>query len=513
MKHLKKLLSVLITAAILISSLALSAVNVSASGTGIGLAEWALNAYYSGWSYVWGGSSPGAVDCSGLIYSYAGGYRNNFEPYTDYIGYVSNGVPNIHGLGLSTPSHYGVYVGNGMAVDARGAAYGVMYEAVSSRRWDQYFKIPGVSYPTTGWEVFNGEYFYYEDGEYIANTSRTFDGVTYNFSSSGASDKAPSDMSATADAKTDASGSSSNSVSQSGSSSSSSSNVLKLGSTGDGVVKLQNRLAELGFYSGSVDGSFGEQTEEAYIAFQKAAGVTIDGIAGPSDAEILYSESAPYAPQSNAKEEDEEEADEPEETEPEAEEESDTYQFGDSGDYISQIQQRLSDLNYYSAEVDGAFGTATYEALVSFQTNNGLTVSGAADESTISLLFSDDAVEAIQAVEESEPEFEETQPAASAAAPSFTAETEIGTEFTSEIIEQTANFSAKALANLTSSAEVEDLKSPSDNSDFIKWFFVILATMGVSFAIVIAGEKISESKAKARKKAAKYRGVHAKKSR
>ena len=44
---------------------------LGAKGTGAGLAEWALNAYNSGWSYVYGGSTPGAVDCSGLIYSYA----------------------------------------------------------------------------------------------------------------------------------------------------------------------------------------------------------------------------------------------------------------------------------------------------------------------------------------------------------------------------------------------------------------------------------------------------------
>lgn len=66
--------------AIILSVLTLSSVCVfgssfsaGAKGTGAGLAEWALNAYNSGWSYVYGGSTPGAVDCSGLIYSYAGG--------------------------------------------------------------------------------------------------------------------------------------------------------------------------------------------------------------------------------------------------------------------------------------------------------------------------------------------------------------------------------------------------------------------------------------------------------
>ena len=35
--------------------------------TGIGMAEWAFKAYNEGWTYKWGGSSAGKVDCSGLI--------------------------------------------------------------------------------------------------------------------------------------------------------------------------------------------------------------------------------------------------------------------------------------------------------------------------------------------------------------------------------------------------------------------------------------------------------------
>ena len=41
--------------------------------TGIGMAEWAFRAYNEGWTYSYGGSSAGRVDCSGLIRSYCNG--------------------------------------------------------------------------------------------------------------------------------------------------------------------------------------------------------------------------------------------------------------------------------------------------------------------------------------------------------------------------------------------------------------------------------------------------------
>ena len=76
MQRIKKLTAIILSILTLSSVCVFgSAFSAGASGTGAGLAEWALNAYYEGWSYVYGGSTPGAVDCSGLIYSYCGGER------------------------------------------------------------------------------------------------------------------------------------------------------------------------------------------------------------------------------------------------------------------------------------------------------------------------------------------------------------------------------------------------------------------------------------------------------
>lgn len=66
------------------------------------------------------------------------------------------------------------------------------------------------------------------------------------------------------------------------SSPSASSNLLQVGDTGPGVVALQQRLTAAGYYQGTVDGTFGPQTEAAVLAFQQAQGLTLDGIAGPA---------------------------------------------------------------------------------------------------------------------------------------------------------------------------------------------------------------------------------------
>jgi hypothetical protein len=193
MKKFKKIISLIMVVAVIASICVIGTVNSGAAATGAGLAEWALRAYNEGWSYVWGGTSVGAVDCSGLIWSYCGGNRTSMlsdaqENGRDW-GYVSSGIPRVHGLGLSRPGHVGVYIADNMEVDARGSDYGVCYQEIGGwNGWDCWFKLTAVSYPDNGWEEFNGDSYYYENGEYIVNTTRTIDGVTYSFDSTGRCD-------------------------------------------------------------------------------------------------------------------------------------------------------------------------------------------------------------------------------------------------------------------------------------------------------------------------------------
>ena len=57
--------------------------------------------------------------------------------------------------------------------------------------------------------------------------------------------------------------------------------ILKLGSTGKDVERLQKRLQKLGFPPGNIDGDFGPGTQAALIAYQKSKDLLADGVAGP----------------------------------------------------------------------------------------------------------------------------------------------------------------------------------------------------------------------------------------
>ena len=52
------------------------------------------------------------------------------------------------------------------------------------------------------------------------------------------------------------------------------------GATGDTVSRIQEKLKDWGYYTGSVDGVFGSRTESAVIAFQRSNGLSADGVVG-----------------------------------------------------------------------------------------------------------------------------------------------------------------------------------------------------------------------------------------
>ncbi len=57
---------------------------------------------------------------------------------------------------------------------------------------------------------------------------------------------------------------------------------------GDDVLALQQRLLDLGFKVGKVDGRFGHQTEQAVRDFQRNVGVPADGTCGPATLKALH---------------------------------------------------------------------------------------------------------------------------------------------------------------------------------------------------------------------------------
>ena len=63
---------------------------------------------------------------------------------------------------------------------------------------------------------------------------------------------------------------------------------LIMGDRDETVVELQQKLTELGYYKGEIDGAYGNQTRRAVERFQYQNGLTVDGIAGKYTLTILY---------------------------------------------------------------------------------------------------------------------------------------------------------------------------------------------------------------------------------
>ena len=59
--------------------------------------------------------------------------------------------------------------------------------------------------------------------------------------------------------------------------------VIKQGSSGETVRKIQTKLKNWGYYTGSVDGIFGSKTLAAVKYFQRKNGLVVDGIVGNKD--------------------------------------------------------------------------------------------------------------------------------------------------------------------------------------------------------------------------------------
>lgn len=150
--------------------------------------------------------------------------------------------------------------------------------------------------------------------------------------------------------------------------------LLKTGVKGDEVQRVQQRLKDLGYYDGQVDGQYGAGTAEAVRLFQEQHGLTGDGIVGEGTRAVLFAATAQtYIPVDTATPA------------------PDLLKRGSSGDDVIELQQRLKDLGFYSGSVDGSFGAGTEEALRLFQRQHGLDVDGIAAQKTFSVLYSEDA--------------------------------------------------------------------------------------------------------------------------
>lgn len=265
-------------------------------------------------------------------------------------------MPRVHGLGLWCEGHAGVYVGKSesgadMVVDARNSRVNVVYSELNNRSWSpwvKWFKIGMISYPTQGWYEYNGAKYYYHNGEFVVGIFEV-DGVACDFGKSGAlrgkattteatttttaattasvkpttttttttttaattkkttttiTTVKPTTTSTTAASTTTETKAPSTTTKKTTTASTTASKtttttaaekyrLLRPGDRSDSVFRLQERLSELGYLGAAPSGYYGTQTEAAVRLFQKAAGLSVDGVAGGETQEKLYSPSAP----------------------------------------------------------------------------------------------------------------------------------------------------------------------------------------------------------------------------
>jgi len=154
--------------------------------------------------------------------------------------------------------------------------------------------------------------------------------------------------------------------------------VLKRGMDNDSVAKMQQQLKDLGYYSGAVDGQFGDGTAEAVTLFQSQHGLDADGLAGSDTLSLLYSSNAEvYVPT------------------PTPTVTPSVIRKGEHSDRVTAVQERLRELGFYTGEIDGQFGSGTQEAVRLFQRQNGLDIDGIIGNQTLTAMMDENAASII----------------------------------------------------------------------------------------------------------------------
>ena len=163
--------------------------------------------------------------------------------------------------------------------------------------------------------------------------------------------------------------------------------TLRPGDKDEEVKLLQQRLKDLGYYTGNITGVYNTATTEAVKAFQKKSRLEQDGILGPITRTVLYGVNAIYAvptaiPVSTPTPT----------TTPITPENVIVIRAGSMGEVVRRLQARLQELGYYTSRLDGVYLTDDIEAVRAFQSANGLKVDGKAGYETQTALYSDSAI-------------------------------------------------------------------------------------------------------------------------
>lgn len=150
--------------------------------------------------------------------------------------------------------------------------------------------------------------------------------------------------------------------------------VLKIGSQGELVKKLQLKLKEIGYFSDKATGYYGQVTSDCVKKYQTADGTTADGIVGQNTWNSLFGTGT--SQNGIAKGLD------------------GTLKDGVRSDKVKQAQEKLKELGYFKVNATGVYGSITVESVKSFQKANGITADGVIGSTTWDKLFSGTSISA-----------------------------------------------------------------------------------------------------------------------
>ncbi|MEG1416184.1 MAG: SpoIID/LytB domain-containing protein [Clostridium sp.] len=141
--------------------------------------------------------------------------------------------------------------------------------------------------------------------------------------------------------------------------------IAQKGSRSNIVKEIQSDLNFLGYSAGIADGIFGSNTERAVKDFQKSIGQNQTGIVYQSTYDLLKKKVNEKKSSSVS---------------------TVIAKIGSRGQAVSNIQGLLNSKKHNAGKADGIFGKNTEKAVVSFQKDNNISVTGVVDNTTYDLL-------------------------------------------------------------------------------------------------------------------------------